>query len=70
MTDRPQGEFDTLIVKRHWTAIRADGRKALLLETIEERKIALELPQAILTKLAADLAILAAQTPPPNKPNA
>lgn len=70
MTDRISGEFDTFIVKRHWIASRPDGRKALLLETIDGRRIAFELPQEILRKLAADLAKLSSQMPPPSKPNA
>jgi hypothetical protein len=66
----PSGEFDTFIVKRSWTASRPDGRKALVLETLEGRIFALDLPPEILRKVTADLATLSAQMPPPNKPNA
>jgi len=70
MPKAPSGEFDTLQVSRHWIASRADGRKALVLQTLQGQIIAFELPDAVLRGLAADLATLAAQMPLPNKPNA
>jgi hypothetical protein len=66
----PSGEFDTLQVTRHWIASRADGRKALVLQTAQGETVAFELPPEILRALAADLATLVAQTPPPKTPNA
>lgn len=66
----PSGEFDTFQVTGHWIASRADGRKALVLQTAQGRTIAFELPSAILRTLVADLATLESQTAPPNKPNA
>lgn len=65
MADRPQGEFDTFTVSRHWVAMRPDGRMALLLETTQGRTVAFELPREILRKLAADLAKLSAIPEPP-----
>lgn len=70
MSKAPSGEHETFTIRRYWLASRADGRKALILEAVEGKIIAFELPQAILQKLAADLASLSAQTPPPNTPNA
>ena len=70
MADRPKGEYDTFTVKRHWISARPDGRKAILFETLQGRTFALELPQAILPKLAADMATLSALPTPPNIPNA
>jgi hypothetical protein len=70
MAERPAGEFETLIVRRSWIAGRPDGRRALLLETGDKRVFALEMTTKTIQSLQADLATLAALTPPPTIPNA
>ncbi len=67
---KPTANFETYQVSRYWIATTPDGRKALVLDTVQGRPIAFELPPEVLPKMAADLATLAAQTAPPSKPNA
>jgi len=70
LDNAPSGEWDTFLVRRSWIAARPDGRKALVLETVQGRVVAFELPQEVVQKMAADLAKLSALTPPPSKPSA
>lgn len=70
MAERISGDFETLVVKYYWIVARPDGRKALLIQDENGRKLAFELPDEVLGKLTADLAKLLAIPTPPKTPSA
>jgi hypothetical protein len=69
MAEDFSGEFPTVIPTRAWTAMRADGKRALLFQD-RDTVIAFELTPEQCRYLATELAKLAALPMPPNRPSA